>query len=123
MATAVVNYIELPVIDRDATKTFYSNVLGWQWTDFGDTYSATRSGDVEIALNGLATPGPQHEGGAEDAIGPLVLLATDDLVGVEAAVEAAGGEIVSPPYPYPGGRRFHFADPSGNVLAVYQSAD
>lgn len=29
------------------------------------------------------------------------------------------GRIVEPPFDFPGGRRFHFADPSGNVLAVW----
>ena len=52
----------------------------------------------------------------------LGLLQTADLAATEADVRAAGGNIISPPYGYPGGRRFHFVDPSGNVLGVYQSA-
>ena len=31
----------------------------------------------------------------------------------------AGGIIVKPPFSFPGGRRFHFMDPSGNELAVW----
>ena len=31
----------------------------------------------------------------------------------------AGGTIVKEPFSFPGGRRFHFADPSGNELAVW----
>jgi predicted enzyme related to lactoylglutathione lyase len=42
-----------------------------------------------------------------------------DLEGVEAAVPEAGGRVVEPIFSFPGGRRFHFADPSGNVLAVW----
>jgi predicted enzyme related to lactoylglutathione lyase len=38
---------------------------------------------------------------------------------MEAKVRAAGGEILRPPYAFPGGRRFHFRDPSGNELAVW----
>lgn len=30
-----------------------------------------------------------------------------------------GGEIVNEPYEFPGGRRFHFLDPSGNELGVW----
>ena len=37
------------------------------------------------------------------------------------AADPDHGEVVSPPYGYPGGRRFHFRDPSGNVLGVYRS--
>jgi predicted enzyme related to lactoylglutathione lyase len=34
-------------------------------------------------------------------------------------VEQAGGKIVQPIFEFPGGRRFHFSDPSGNVLGVW----
>jgi predicted enzyme related to lactoylglutathione lyase len=36
-----------------------------------------------------------------------------------ARVEAAGGEVVDPIFEFPGGRRFHFRDPAGNVLGVW----
>jgi uncharacterized protein len=39
------------------------------------------------------------------------------------AVERAGGEVVEGPFDYPGGRRFHFRDPSGNVLGVFQPSE
>ncbi|MBT2517634.1 hypothetical protein J7E29_09340 [Streptomyces sp. ISL-90] len=51
--------------------------------------------------------------------GPLVLLYSDDLDITAAAVTDAGGEIVNGPYEFPGGRRFHFVDPSGNELGVW----
>ena len=38
-----------------------------------------------------------------------------------AAVTAAGGEVTEGPYEFPGGRRFHFIDPSGNELGVWSS--
>jgi predicted enzyme related to lactoylglutathione lyase len=31
----------------------------------------------------------------------------------------AGGVITQAPFEFPGGRRFHFRDPSGNELAVW----
>jgi predicted enzyme related to lactoylglutathione lyase len=34
-------------------------------------------------------------------------------------VRKAGGKITKPTFSFPGGRRFHFADPSGNELAVW----
>ena len=40
----------------------------------------------------------------------------------DLAVTAAGGTIVKPIDPFPGGRRFHFADPVGNELAVWSAA-
>jgi hypothetical protein len=34
-------------------------------------------------------------------------------------VRAAGGSIEKEPFAFPGGRRFHFLDPSGTELAVW----
>ena len=42
-----------------------------------------------------------------------------DLAGMEAEVRAEGGRIVKEIFSFPGGRRFHFTDPSGNELAVW----
>jgi predicted enzyme related to lactoylglutathione lyase len=47
-----------------------------------------------------------------------VVLFHHDLEATQAKVPKAGGKLVKESFPYPGGRRFHFADPSGNVLAV-----
>jgi uncharacterized protein len=51
--------------------------------------------------------------------GPLVILYSDDLEASAEAVTAAGGTVVEPISAFPGGRRFHFADPAGNELAVW----
>ena len=36
-----------------------------------------------------------------------------------AASKASTRKIVKPPYSFPGGHRFHFADPDGYELAVW----
>jgi hypothetical protein len=48
-----------------------------------------------------------------------VLLWSADLDASVAAVTAAGGAVTEGPYDFPGGRRFHFRDPSGNELGVW----
>jgi len=50
------------------------------------------------------------------------VLCSRDLDATLAAVRSAGGEIVRKPFSFPGGRRFHFRDPSGNELAVWAAA-
>ena len=50
------------------------------------------------------------------------MLYSRDLDATLAAVRSAGGEITKPPFAFPGGRRFHFSDPSGNELAVWSAA-
>jgi uncharacterized protein len=48
-----------------------------------------------------------------------VVIYTADLAAMEACVTASGGRIVKPVFSFPGGRRFHFEDPSGNQLAIW----
>jgi len=51
--------------------------------------------------------------------GALIVIFAVDLEATEKRVVAAGGKIVRPTFSFPGGRRFHFTDPSGNELAVW----
>jgi hypothetical protein len=48
---------------------------------------------------------------------------SEDVEETLASVLAAGGHIEVELHEYPGGRRFTFADPSGNILGVYQPAE
>jgi predicted enzyme related to lactoylglutathione lyase len=48
-----------------------------------------------------------------------VVIYAADLEAVASAVRAAGGEITKPVFDFPGGRRFHFRDPTGHELAVW----
>lgn len=111
-----IDYVELAASDVGALKEFYGAAFGWEFNDYGPDYAGIRSasGDGEVGgLNGTTTPlGPQPGG-------PFVVLFSDDLDATAAAVEAAGGRVVEGPYEFPGGRRFHFADPSGNLLGVW----
>ena len=56
---------------------------------------------------------------AVTAGGPLVVIYSGDLAGMQTKVQAAGGAIVKEIFSFPGGRRFHFTDPCGNELAVW----
>lgn len=103
------NYLELTVRDLDETRAFYGRALDFEFTDYGPEYSAVEGGPVEIGM----APAP-------DPVPPLPVFEADDLDSVHAAVVAAGGRVVREPFEYPGGRRFHFLDPSDNEIAVYQ---
>ncbi len=52
--------------------------------------------------------------------GVLALARTENADATLASVLDAGGRIQVEMHEYPGGRRFTFADPSGNILGVYQ---
>ncbi|HEY7809659.1 MAG TPA: VOC family protein [Allosphingosinicella sp.] len=109
---ARLNYVELPVRDVGAAKAFYEAAFGWSLTAFGPTYAATLTGDTDIGLQGDS---------AEATKAPLPVIDVPDLEAAQAAVTAAGGEIVQPIFAFPGGRRFHFLDPSGNEIAAVQA--
>ena len=110
-----IDYVELPSLTaHELTRAFYAKAFGWQFTDYGPDYAATTRGDVDVGLNG--TP--------EDSISaPLPVVRVADLEAAQDAVLKAGGVIARSIYGFPGGRRFHFIDPSGSELAVWQPAD
>lgn len=104
-----IDYIELPGGDVDQTKAFYAAAFGWTFTDYGPDYSAIGDAGLDGGLSGATPTGAP----------PLVILKSDDLESTLAAAQAAGAEIVEPIFCFPGGRRFHFRDPAGNVLGVW----
>jgi len=106
-----IDYVELPGGELAPTKQFYEAAFGWRFTDYGPTYTAFSEG-----LDG-GFPG---EGSAQSK--PLVVLYAHDLEAMQAKVEAAGGVVLKPIFGFPGGRRFHFADPAGNELAVWSES-
>lgn len=111
-----IDYIELGVTDLAAAKSFYEAAFGWRFVDYGPDYAGIAAPDGDGEIGGLDPRSEPGRGGA------LVLLYSDDLDASAAAVRDAGGEVVQGPYAFPGGRRFHFTDPSGNELGVWASA-
>lgn len=106
-----IDYIEFTAVDLDRAKAFYSAAFGWEFKDYGPTYCGIQGPNREVG--GIAEGEPTGTGG------PLVVLFSHDLDATLTAVKHAGGEIVKATFDFPGGRRFHFADPSGNELAVW----
>ena len=108
---ARIDYVELPsVTAHELTRAFYTKAFAWDFTEFGPDYAATSTGDVDVGLNG------QHD---EALSAPLPVIRVDDLEAAYDAVIKAGGTIAKPIFAFPGGRRFHFIDPSGRELAVW----
>jgi hypothetical protein len=105
-----IDYIEFPATDIAATKRFYHEIFGWTFEDYGPEYTSF----VDGRLSGGFWSAPKVQSG-----GALIVIYAADLEGTEAKVKGAGGSIVKPTFTFPGGRRFHFADPNGNELAVW----
>jgi predicted enzyme related to lactoylglutathione lyase len=105
-----IDYIEFPVKSVPEAKRFYGNAFGWSFEDYGPDYASFSDGRLS---GGFQTAANVRTGG------PLVVIYAADLEGAEHKVQQAGGKIVKPIFIFPGGRRFHFTDPSGHELAVW----
>lgn len=108
-----IDYVELNVGDVARSKKFYGGAFGWSFTDYGPDYCEFNDGRLK---GGLTSTAPVSASG-----GPLVILYADDLEDTVKRVQKAGGKIAKPIYSFPGGRRFHFADPDGYELAVWSA--
>jgi predicted enzyme related to lactoylglutathione lyase len=109
-----IDYIEFPTTDVQSTKRFYNQVFGWEFQDYGPDYTSFHDGRL---AGGFTTDAPVQKRGV------LVVLYAANLEAIEAKVKEAGGKITKPTFSFPGGRRFHFADPSGNELAVWSESE
>ncbi|MCK5747354.1 MAG: VOC family protein [Oricola sp.] len=108
-----IDYVEFAAEDIGAAKAFYAKAFGWEFQDWGETYASFSGAGLEGGVRGGEKP---------VAGSTLVILYADDLEASEKNVVAAGGEIVER-HEFPGGRRFHFRDPAGNVLAVWTKVE
>jgi hypothetical protein len=105
------DYVEFATRDVAAAKKFYTAAFGWTFTDYGPDYASFADGRL--------TGGFRADDTAPAKTNPLVVIFATDLERAQAAVIAAGGEIAVATHEFPGGRRFHFADPTGLELAVW----
>lgn len=108
-----INYVEFPASDLAATKQFFNKVFGWVFADYGPDYIAFANSGIDGGFYRAEKASVTHNGAA------LVVLYSKDLAQTEAKIRAAGGSVVKPAFSFPGGRRFHFADPNGNEFAVW----
>lgn len=107
------DYVEFAAQDLGAVKAFYEAAFGWTFQDWGPDY---------VSFSGSGLEGGVRGGERPVAGSTLVILYADDLEESEKRVTAAGGEIIER-HDFPGGRRFHFRDPAGNVFGVWTVAE
>jgi predicted enzyme related to lactoylglutathione lyase len=111
-----IDYVELGAknpADYAGAKKFYETAFGWQYTDYGADYADTKSSGVGSGINADADHRPMH---------PLPVIYVEDLEAAHRRVVDAGGIVTRGIFSFPGGRRFHFADPAGNELAVWSDS-
>jgi len=109
----MINYVELPAKNIPATKTFFERAFAWSFIDYGDEYTAFSNSGIEGGFFQSELVSSTENGAC------LLVLLSDDLEASERRVKQAGGRISQAIFSFPGGRRFHFIEPSGNELAVW----
>ncbi len=105
-----INYVEFKAFDIEKTKLFYSQVFEWTFTDYGPEY---------VSFSGSGLDGGFEKSNQKTSNGALLVIYYAALDEIEEKVKNAGGIISKAIFDFPGGRRFHFLDPSGNELAVW----
>jgi len=108
-----IDYIEIPSTDIAQTKAFFARLLGWEFVDYGPDYCSFNDG----RLNGgfyLADATMSRASGSA-----LIVFYATDLEAARDRVGEAGGKIIEDIFSFPGGRRFHFAEPNGSEFAIW----
>lgn len=108
-----INYVEFPARDLGKTKDFFCRVFDWNFEDYGDEYIAFSNAGLEGGFFKSDLFATTKNGSA------LVVFYSSQLEKTQEKIEKAGGKIIKPIFLFPGGRRFHFSDPSNNEFAVW----
>jgi len=87
--------------------------FGWSFQDFGPEYSAFSNQGMDGGFFKSELSSSTDNGAA------LIVFYSQDIEASQSKIEKANGVIVKTIFSFPGGRRFHFKEPSGNEFAVW----
>ncbi|MEQ1592622.1 MAG: VOC family protein [Thiobacillaceae bacterium] len=108
-----INYVEYPARDIAATKRFFETAFGWLFVDYGPDYTAFSNQGLGGGFFKSEVSSNSENGAA------LIVFYSQNLEDTEKKINKAGGIIRKEIFAFPGGRRFHFIEPSGNEFAVW----
>jgi predicted enzyme related to lactoylglutathione lyase len=108
-----IDYVEFPARNLEATKAFFSKAFSWSFQDYGPEYTSFSNSGITGGFYKAELSASIENGSA------LIVLYSNDLKGTYSKVVDAGGVIAKEIFSFPGGRRFHFTEPSGNEFAVW----
>ncbi|WP_109474562.1 VOC family protein [Ornithinimicrobium cavernae] len=115
-------WVDLSVSDPQASREFYADVLGWEFTasgeDFGGYFMALVEGEPAAGL------APPMEGMDQGPHVWTTYLGSHDIEAATEAVTGAGGSVVLPPMQLETlGSMGLYTDPTGAVFGVWQYGD
>jgi predicted enzyme related to lactoylglutathione lyase len=103
----------MPSTDLSATKSFFSQLFGWPFQDYGPEYSSFHDGRIAGGFFASKTISNVAKGA------PLVVFYSPDLEKMPGDVVRLGGKITREIFEFPGGRRFHFEAPGAGEFAIW----
>jgi predicted enzyme related to lactoylglutathione lyase len=110
-----IDYVEIPVTDLVAARTFFEALFGWTFQMWGDDYMSFNDGRLEGGFCRAKEAAP--------ATGVLVIFFSADLERDLERVQQLGATISQDIFSFPGGRRFHFVDPTGTEYAIWSAVN
>ena len=117
MASAPIVHLEFRSFDFARASAFYAKVFAWR--------TEQNASSTYMKLD--AEEGPSAgwvRAEVSQAPGPLAYVVVEDLAATLADVESAGGRVLVPKLPFAGGGEIAlFADPDGNVVAIWMRKD
>ena len=106
-----IDYVEIPVTDLKKARAFFAALFGWSFQEWGDDYMSFNDGRLDGGFRRAAAAAPPT--------GVLVVFFSENLERDFDRVQELGATISEPIFPFPGGRRFHFVDPTGTEYAIW----
>lgn len=108
-----INYVEFQSSDFNKTKAFFGDVFGWTFVDYGSDYVAIDNAGIDGGFYYSEKTASAANGSV------LIVFYSEDLTQTRDRIIENGGTITQPIFDFPGGRRFHFNDLTGNEFAVW----
>lgn len=112
-----IQYVECPCSNIPASKKFFEKVFKWEFTDYSEEYSAFKHSGLEGGFFTSEQHAQTQNGSA------LIVFYSRDLEQTLKKVLDHGGHLAQEIFHFPGGRRFHFLDPSQNEFAVWSDRE
>jgi predicted enzyme related to lactoylglutathione lyase len=107
------NYVEFAAHDLKSTCDFFHAAFAWEFTWYGEDYASFSNQGLDGGFYKADVKVRIEDGAA------LLVLYSHHLESTMQKVVDAGGKVCKDIFEFPGGRRFHFTEPSGNELAVW----
>jgi predicted enzyme related to lactoylglutathione lyase len=108
-----VDYLEIPSLNLAQTKTFFSELFGWKFEDYGQDYSCFNDGRI---AGGFFT---SKQVWTTDMGAPLIVFYHEELEKIRDRAVQLGAKIRRDIFPFPGGHRFHFEAPGTGEFAIW----